>query len=741
MLKRASEAGSLLISENNILSTDSGVDLRAFLQIARRRAPMVAVFGGVAAIAALIYAQQLTPTYTAQASLLLDPPSNKSTGTETILAESPIDVAVIASQIELIRAADLAQRVVRRLELAGFDGASATNRSRELVNRLQAHIVVERREPSYIIDLKYSDPIPEVATQIVNAYAEAYLVDQLEAKYEVARRSNNWLNERLSDVRKKVEDSERAVNLFKDQNNIIDTTAGTFTDQQIAKLTEQLILARAETAQAKVALDQLRAILTRDKDPSAFADPLQSQQIGELNSKAGDMRRQLAELRSKYGTRHPSIQIASAQLADIQGQIRNITKLIITATENRLQGARKREESFETSLAQMTGTMSRLSPTQIRLRELERDANANRTLYESMLSRFKETSQDQTLQIPESRILQRATVPQIPSFPNKMQFMLLGLLIGAAVGGALAFVFEQLDRGIRTWDQVEEWIGVPVLASVPRADDQLPKTVWQRLGAKLDIFQLLTGRVYRPRDGRSARRRRANLIRLSVVKPQSAFTEAFRALRMGIRSANAAAHPRVVLISSALPDEGKSTIASNLAFHSASSGERVLLVDMDLRHPALSLAMAPKAKAGLLEVLEGADVDHLLLRDDVTGLSFLPAPASGKISSAEILGSDRLGEFLRKVGAKFDLIIIDASPLLPVTDGRMLMPVVDAFILVAHWEETDREAVAAALRQSPGAQEKLIGVVLNDVVVSKARHYDFYQSGYFMKKYPHYYRS
>ena len=164
---------------------------------------------------------------------------------------------------------------------------------------------------------------------------------------------------------------------------------------------------------------------------------------------------------------------------------------------------------------------------------------------------------------------------------------------------------------------------------------------------------------------------------------------------------------------------------------------------MDLRHPALTQAIAPQAKAGVIEaVLQGMDFESLVLADKATGLCFLPAVNCDKIThTAEILGSVRVRELLQKALDSFDVIIVDTSPLLPVTDGRALMPAVDAFVMVARWEETNRDAVVSALRQSPGARDKLIGVVLNDVVASRARYYDYYKSGYYMKKYPHYYGS
>lgn len=768
MLQRTSSPQSHSVSQEAslaVVNSGEGPDLRALLQIARRRGPMVAAISMLLGFMAAIYAMQLTPVYTATATLLIDPP-NDGNNSQAVFDRGNIDEAVIESQFALIKTSAMAERVAKQLKLGELDSWFLANPSlvkqlvRAIFNRdavpnamvdadqtaqaigkLRGGVSASRQGFTYMFNLQYSDTNPALAAQIANAYADEYLVDQLEAKYESTRRANAWLNERLGDLRKKVEDSERAVALFKEEHNIVDTTAGTLTDQQIAKLNEQLILARAETAQALVSVEQLRSVIERGGEPSSFADQMQAQQISALNGKASEVRRELAELSSKYGSRHPSVQTARAQLGDIQQQIKNQTQLIVASTENRYRIAKSREESIQRSLGEMTGTISKLNDSEIRLRELERDANANRALYESFLSRFKETSQSETRQVAESRILERAGVPGSPAAPNKRMIVMMGTAIGLVLGCGLAFLLEQLDSGFRTSDQVEALIGVPVLASVPRADDQIATPALQRFVRSLNPFAGIRNK--RNGDSKGDRKHRAAMVRLAVDKPLSTFTESIRALKMGIRFANVDAHPRIILVSSALPHEGKSTIAANLAYHAANNGERVALIDMDLRHPALTQAMAPQAKAGVIEaVLNDSDLASLLLEDKRTGLCFLPAPNTNKIThTAEILGSARVREVLQELVEKFDLVIVDTSPLLPVTDGRALMPAVDAFVMVAQWEETSRDAVISALRQSPGARDKLIGVVLNDVVASRARYYDYYKSGYYMKKYPHYYGS
>lgn len=234
---------------------------------------------------------------------------------------------------------------------------------------------------------------------------------------------------------------------------------------------------------------------------------------------------------------------------------------------------------------------------------------------------------------------------------------------------------------------------------------------------------------------------RVAMSRMVVQKPLSTFTESIRSLRMGIKFADVDRPQKVVLMTSALPGEGKSTIASNLAQLAAASGERVLLADLDLRHPVLTSLYAPTAKQGSVELLLGeADLKQVIVKDPVTGLHFLPSPRRKDLThTAELLGSKRMKDLFAHLSEFYDLIIVDTSPLLPVTDGRALIDIVDSLALVVKWEKTPRDAVDTVLKQSLGSRDKLTGVILNDVIASKARYYDYYKSGYYAKQYPYYY--
>lgn len=774
MLKHVSRHAQGGQSDNQYLSdrqnyrlTDEepGVDVRRWLQIARRCGPMVLAIATLFALLGAIYALQLTPRYTATVSLMIDPRQQNVMNSDAVVSGIGTDSAAVDSQVALIQSANVTRRVVEKLNLhetigrgnnsspiatlfsmmfsSGDNGQPGfeDERIRETVRILQDNVQVFRERFSYIIDVSYTYKDPVLAARIANAFADEYLVDQLEARYEATRRANEWLESRLSELRTRVRESEQAVEMFKAGHNIVDAKGTRLTDEQITRLNEQLIEARAATAQARVKYEQLRAVLEEGGDPSSFAGPMQAQTISQLRAKASEVTRHLSEMTTRYGSKHPQVVSAQAQLAYLRQQIDDQSAGIVAAAENEYQVAQSRQNSIEQSLAALQEEFQSTNNAEIQLRELEREAEANRALFESFLTRFKQTQQQETLQLTDTRIIERAEAPEKPSEPNTTIFTLVAFVIGLGCGGGLAFILEQLDRGFRSADQVEEALGVPMLSSVPNVRDETTQASWSGVAGKLlraDIFQKLlrTGENHHAHDVEYVK-----IARLVLEKPLSVFTEAIRALRLGVRYANIDRPAQVVLITSALPGEGKTTIASNLAQQAAYSGERVLLLDMDLRHPRQTAIYAPDAKQGLVElIISNVPIDQVMVSDKQSGLYFIPSPRDKTLThTAEILGAKRTRDVIEEMRTIFDLIVIDSSPLLPVTDGRVLIDAVDGVILVVQWEETTRDAVEAAIHQSHGLNEKLIGVAFNNVISEKARYYDYYKSGYYARKYPYYY--
>ena len=741
---------------------DVGLDLRELVAVIRRRAMLIASVTVLVALAGLIYAMQLVPVYTATASVLVDPRRTSVVDTKSVVSSIGKDSSAIDSEVELIKSTSVAQRVVNKLNLQkvdvsflerqptlmerliqgtrsllsrapvkkhvdGRDALLASN-TQKLANKLKENIVVARKEWTYVIEVSYTDEDPVFAAQIANAFANAYLVDQLEAKYEATSRANTWLFERLEELREKVRTSERAVEKFKTEHGIVAAKGTDLNEQQIAKLSEQLILVRAETAQKRAKYQSLLAVIKKGGETTSFADRLQSQVIGTLRTKATELRRVLADLRAKYGSRHPKVQSTRAQLADVNAQIKTEAKRILTTATNDYQIALSRERSIEKSLNLLKGEKTGNNQASIRLRELEREADADRQLFNAFLTRFKEVSQQQSLQTAESRVIEQAAAPTNPSAPVKRSIAGFSLILGLALGCVLAFILEKLDNGFRSPDEIEKALGVSVLASVPRAEPTGPAGWFARhFGGVLERLPFPFGA-----GERQSLPKRSALARLALDKPLSAFAEAIRSLRMEVRYLTADDQLNVIAVTSALPGEGKSTLASNMAQQAAAAGKKVLLIDMDLRRPMLTPLYAPTAKQGVVELIAGAaEPSEVFVFDPDTGLNFVPAIRSlSPADAAEVLNSEATKAMLDWAREEFDLVFVDTAPLVPVTDGRAVVAHVDAVAMVVRWEKTDRAAVQAALQRTPGLEEKLAGIVLNDVVEEEARYYEYYSIGH-----------
>ena len=757
--------GSTILENEDAGTAEPQFDLRNLYSIVRRRLAIIAGLTILGSLLAVIYALQLTPLYTATATVLVDPRKTNIIDNEAVLSGIGRDWSAVESEVELIRSASVAIRVIDKLGLSEDAERAApdppfywqiidaiilreatpepgpiseeerrTRVARELASRLD----VRRLGETYLLTLAYTSPEPALSARIVNGFADAYLVDQLEAKFEATRRANSWLNTRIAELRKRVREAERAVELYRAENDLVEAGGATLNDSQVASLNEQLILARAATAEARAKLEQLQEISARGGEVTSFAQGLQSQVIGQLRAKQSEVKREFAELSTKYGSRHPSVINVRSQLGHVQSQIRQEIRRIEALTETEYRVARSREDSIEASLAGLKGESAQNSQSAIRLRELEREAAASRTLFESFLARFKETTQQESLQTADSRIVERAIRPTSPSEPNKKVIALFGFILSLSAGIGAAFLLETLDNGFRTAEQVETALNVPALATIPLLR---PQGVMGRIGSLTDR---LTGFFrFRPVAGaqNGAGPLRKSGSRQVLDHPLSAFTESIRSLRMGLRYADLDNPARVVMFTSALPSEGKSTIASNLALHAANTGEKVLLIDMDLRHPALTDIYAEDSEIGIVELVMGeARISEVVRTEKETKLRFIPASRSDLINhTSEILGSEKIRDFLAQARNVFDLIVIDSSPLLPVTDGRALLGAVDAAVMVVCWERTSRDAVRTCLRQTFGLEEKLVGAVLSQVDSEKVRYYDYYKSGYYARDYPYYY--
>ena len=705
------------------------LDLRETGRLLRRRIKIVSRMMILFAVIGLVLAVMLPPQYRAEVTLLMDQRQSKildvSGGFTALSGEN----AAMRSEIDIIMSRSVLDRVIKKLNLledpefnsqggawrkwfnpfsffAGREDAKIAQEreSTAVFNALADRLSVTTMPRSLSLYLTFRSQDAEKAALIANTIADEYLVDQLEAKYEVTARANNWLSERLATLREQVQAAERAVEDFRQKANLIQIDGGTIAAGQLQNINTQLITARADTSQAEARLRSAQAMLRAGNSIEGAADVLSAPLIQKLREQEAEVRRRESELATRYGERHPMMINIRAERESLQRKIGEEMQKILKSLEGEVNVARAKEQQLRSDLSQLESKAGSELKDTVQLRQLQREADANRTLYENFLNRFKQTSEQQELQLPDTRIIARADVPLKPFFPQPLLFVALGALLGGALGVLMTYLVEYFDRGFRTAPQLEEAIGVPVIGQIPSLKRITDKT---------------------PED-------------YVIGKPLSAYSEALRTARTAIHFSNVDKPPRSVMVTSSAPSEGKTTFCFSLARSLAIAGNKILLIDADLRRPRLARILKIRAdRKDLTALLTGeAKISEVLRTDPATpNLSILPA--FGRAPNAQdLLGSNQMKNLMDELSKSYDLVIVDTPPILAVSDAAMVSRVVDTSLFIVKWADTSRDTVTQALKQLQSFGSRIAGAVLNQVNLKEVASYG---DGYYSHRYHAYY--
>lgn len=759
MLQRSSDYGYQMADPVAGMPTGKwqqpAVDLREMARILRRRWKMVAAAPLALITIALIYIMSAPTLYTATSTVLVDPRrANVVDSSQTVLSNFGTDDATIESQTLLIQSVAILQRVVDKLKLTAdpefiptpglldpirrlfsgtgpADGANPEDAAKaRSIEILQKRMKVTRQGTTFLVDINVSSEVPRNAATIANVVADAYFEEQVRAKYDATKIAASWLNSQIDTLKSRVVTSEQAVQDFRSANNLAVSQGVTVNDQQITDLNNKLIAARVQTAEARAKYDQVQDLSKSGSDPGGINAAITSDMITKLRTQYADIAKNEADLSSKYGPRHPLVANVRAQLQDTQRLIDEEIRRILDSTRHDYDVARSREASLQQSLDQLQGVSSLSGQAQVRLHELQREAEANRTLYESYLARYKETSAQESLEMPDSRVVTRASVPIRPSSPKTLLILGLSLMLGLGSGSVLAFLADYLDRRIKTLEQAEAVSGVPALAAIPLVNSRELAALAKRGRDELNRYDPRTTRLLPPPL-------QPPLMRYAVDEPGTFFAEAIRSVRLAIQRTMRIQPDKVVLVTSALDNEGKTTLAANLALSLATLGIRTLLVDGDLRNPKLTRALCPHADAGLLEVATGQSrLEQAILFDRSSGLSILPSPAVKNVDIVtELMFSEKIIDILDHLRQRYELIIIDSPPIVPLVDGRALAELADRIVLALAWDQTPQEVVSHSLDLLSPVHDRILGTVLTRVDLSRLRFYDYYRSSAYLQPY------
>jgi succinoglycan biosynthesis transport protein ExoP len=702
---------------------DRTIDLRQYLNFVWRNWMLIASVTALGLLMGVINLVRAIPLYTATTQVLLEQ-RDKAPGLDAVANDGRIDsYSYVDNQLAILRSDSLLRRVVIKERLAPpspmesqaapqnkDDPASAEGAINDGINRLREALAVSRSGQAQVLNIAITWEEPVRAAQLANAVADAYVVDQLDARLESAKRASGWLSDRLIGMRRQLGASEEAVTTFRKEHGL--TRSGptvALNDQQLGDLNSKLIAARTDAAEKKARVDFLADLAAGKKTLDSLPDSMSASNavMAALRGKLADASQREADLLARYSSRHPAVVNVEAEKRDIERTIAAETQRMVQTVRNEYALAKARLDAMERSMREATGQGELNNDDAVQLRELERTAAINKSLFEDFLQKAKITDEQSTFRARDVRVIMPAQ-PGGQSFPNTRKVLLIGLFagLGLGIGGALAM--ERLKAGFTTPREVEEALGIPVLASV----------------RKMNKSQLV-------KDGKSV-----PLLFYQMHYPLSPFSEAMRTLRNSIHMSDVDQPPKVIHVTSSRPGEGKTTIAVSLAISAAFAGLKVVLVDADLRHPAASRFFKLQHEKGLVDLLIGAaTVDNVLSFHKDLNLMVIPA-GSKTLNPPDVLGSDRMKGLISHLRETFDYVVLDTPPVGPVVDPVIVANLADKTVFVVQWASTPRELVETSIQQV-STQKRVAGVVFNSVNQDRAKKYggEYYHGKSYEKYY------
>ena len=699
-----------------------------FIDILRQQWPVVV--GSVVGVTALVIVYLLTtaPMFTASSRILLDTRQVQVLDKDAGAGNMLIDPGFIESQVQILTSDNLLQSVVRNMKLdedsefIGSDGGilaaffrafgfhSNGSPSKEQLQRnaaeaVQRNLKVERVGVSYALSVSFHSLNADKAARIANAISEAYIVAGLEAKYQSTKRAGEWLQSRSAELREQVTAADQAVQLFKAENNIVGTSRGLMTEQQLSDVNTQLVQARAITAEAKARLDRIEGITESDLTQPTVSDAINNTVIVRLRAQYLDLAAQHADIAGRWGATHQAAINLANRMNELRKSIADEVKRISDAYRSDYEIAKSREKSLEADLNSLVKQAGNTSQAEVKLRNLESTADTYRTTYNSFLEKLQQATQQQTFPITDARIISTAVKPEQKSSPKSVLLLVGGLLGGLCLGVGVAVSRELLNNKFKTPAEVEECLGTKCLGILPEVSSQRIGADFARKSLPLLSNKRLT----------TSYPEQASLARFVVDHPFSRYAETLRNIKVSIEVARLTRQMQVIGLVSSLPKEGKTTVSANFAHLTALTGRRTLLIDGDLHTRSLTRFLVPKAEAGLLQALANlSSLPRCIHRSEETGLDILPSVLQSRIpNSADVLASKRMMDLLDRLRDDYEYIIIDLAPLMPVTDAKAIGHLLDGVVYVIGWGDTTKSAVSESIASSDVIRDKIIGVILN----------------------------
>ncbi|CAN5517692.1 exopolysaccharide regulatory tyrosine autokinase VpsO [soil metagenome] len=715
-------------------ASDAG-HLVDYLKILHKRRWTAATAFLIVFVGTMLYTFTVTPIYEAKTRLLIESDNPNVISFKEVIDEQGAKADYYHTQYNILQSRSLARKTLDLLDLwenphlgqppvnpglftrlfggpeagastpKGADTEETAEQARAM-DRFLANLTVSPIRSSRLVDLKFRSPDPDLATRVVNSLARNYIEQNLEYRFVASKEASDWLSERLAEHRKQVEQAESALQHYREQTDAIPLQhRENIVVQKLTDLNAAVTHAKTERFQKQALYNQLESLRRSDSAAlDSFPAILSNAYIQQQKAELAQLQSQYTQLSDKLGERHPEIIKVRSAIELAQTKLDGEVGKVVQSVRNEYQAALAQENSLIAALNQQKAEAQVMNRKAIDYSVLERDVESSRQIYESLLQRAKETGVSSELKTSNIRIVDRAEQPRAPVAPRTSLNLAGALVGGVMLALGLAFFFEYVDSSIKSPEEVKAYLGLPTLGMVPALN---PRT-WKG---------------------------REPLINAGV--PPN-FAEAFRAIRTNVLFSAADEGARSLVITSTGPGEGKTMVAANLAIGFAQAGQRVILIDADMRRPRVHDMFGQPQEPGLSNLMVGHAVASSTIRKSgVPGLWLLTA---GRIppNPAELLGSQRFREFIQLLSQHFDSVIIDSPPIMAVTDAAVAASAASGIVFVVGAEMTSRHAAGAAIEQLQNGHPRFLGAVLNRVELERN---SYYYSGYYRREYAVYHQA
>ncbi len=714
---------------------ETEVHLLDYVKVLYKRRWTAMTFFLIIVISVLLYTFSATPIYEARVQLLIEKESSNVITFKEAFDQNQITDDYYHTQYRILQSRALARRVITALNLwekpplkstadrttaskmistsVAFvrglfktpkpsepPGADETRVESRTIDSFLASLTIAPIRNTRLVDIKYQSPNPAMAASIANALAKAYIEQHLEFKFTASKEASDWLGQRLAEQRIQVEASEQALQRYRERTDAVSLEdRQNIVVQKLADLNAAVTRAKTDRIQKETNYNQLRAIQTDRSALDTFPAILSNSFIQQQKAEIADLQRQQAQLSEKLGPNHPDMLKVSNAIHLAETKLQGEVAKIVQSVKNEYQASVIQEQNLAAALEQQKRDALALNRKSIDYGVLQRDAATNRQIFDSLLQRTKETGISGELKTSNIRIVDAAETPRRPASPNTRDDLLLALFGGATLAIGLAFFFEYIDNRIKSPDEIKDRLGLAFLGMVP------------------SLFDSTTD----------------PLINNGVP---TNFSESFRAIRTNVLFTSAEQGGRSILVTSTGPGEGKTVVAGHLSIALAQAGQRVLLVDADMRKPRVHDLFGRKREPGLSNVLVGnAKAPDAVLQTTIPGLWILPAGLHPP-NPAELLGSRRFRDFLASLVQRFEYVVLDSPPVMAVTDSSVVAHVATGVVYVVGAEMTSRHSAKRGLEQLDHVRAKFVGAVLNKVDL---KHNAYYYSHYYRREYGEYY--